>query len=78
MARVQVSDEIWAAYRSCLGTTPVSVGLGRLVEREVTSYRRRTAPDSDDVREAVEEARGVAEELATLIARLDEMHRAAA
>jgi hypothetical protein len=44
----------------------------------VTSYRRRTAPDSDDVREAVEEARGVAEELATLIARLDEMHRAAA
>ena len=78
MARVQVSDEIWAAYRASLGTTPVSVGLGRLVEREVARHRRRTAPEADDVREAVEEARGVADELVTLIARLDEKHRAAA
>jgi hypothetical protein len=40
MARVQVSDEVWAAYRAQLGTTPVSVGLGRLVEREVARRRR--------------------------------------
>ena len=78
MARVQVSDEIWAAYRGSLGTTPVSAALGRLVEREVASHRRRTAPDADDVWEAVDEARGVAGELAALIARLDEMHRTAA
>ena len=78
MARVQGSDEIWAAYRTSLGTTPVSVALGLLVEREVASHRRRTAPNADDVREAVEEARGIAAELSALIARLDEMHRAAA
>ena len=78
MARVQVRDEIWAAYRASLGTTPVSVALGWLIEREVASHRRRTAPDADDVREAVEEARGVADELSALIVRLDEMHRAAA
>ena len=78
MARVQIKDEIWAAYRASLGTTPVSVALGRLIEREVASHRRRTAPDADDVREAVEEARGVADELSALIVRLDEMHRAAA
>jgi hypothetical protein len=78
MARVQVSDEIWTAYRASLGTTPVSVGLGRLVEREVASHHRRTAPDADDVREAVKEARGVVDELVALIARLDEKDRAAA
>jgi len=78
MARVQVSDETWAAYRASLGTTPVSVALGLLVEREVASHRRSTTPDADDVREALEEARGVAGELTALIARLDEMHRTAA
>jgi hypothetical protein len=78
MARVQVSDEIWAAYRASLGTTPVSVALGLLVEREVASHGRRTASDADGVREAVEEARGVAAELAGLIAPLDETRRAAA
>jgi hypothetical protein len=35
MARVQASDEMWAAFRAQLGVTPVSVALGRLVEREV-------------------------------------------
>ena len=78
MARVQVSDESWAAYRASLGITPVSVGLGRLVEREVASHRRRTAPDADEVRDAVVEARVVADELIRLIARLDEKRWAAA
>jgi hypothetical protein len=71
MARVQVSDETWAAYRAALGTTPVSVALGKLVEREVASHRRRTALDAEGVHTAVEEARVVAQELATLIARLE-------
>jgi len=71
-----VSDEIWAAYRASLGATSVSVALGGLVEREVAHQRRRTAPDADDVRDALEEARGVADELVMLIARLDEKHRA--
>lgn len=71
MARVQISDVTWAAYRAGLGTTPVGVALGRLVEREVASHRRRTSLDADGVREAVQEARAVAGELETLIARLE-------
>ena len=71
MARVQVSDETWAAYRVALGATPVSVALGRLVEREVASHRRKTALDADGVRDAVRDARAVASELEGLIARLE-------
>jgi hypothetical protein len=71
MARVQVSDEMWAAYRSGLGATPVSIGLGKLVEREVARHRRRTAVDAAGVQDAVEDARAVARELAALISRLE-------
>ena len=71
MARVQVSDETWAAYRAALGATPVSVALGRLVEREVASHRRRGALDAQGVQDAVRDARAVADELATLVARLE-------
>ena len=53
MARVQVSDETWTEYRATLGTTPVSVGLGRLVEREVARDRRRTAVDTAGLHDAV-------------------------
>ena len=71
MARVQVSDETWAAYRVSLGATPVSVAIGRLVEREVANHRLRTELDANAVRDAVQDARLVADELATLIARLE-------
>jgi hypothetical protein len=71
VARIQVSDETWAIYRVSLGATPISVALGKLVEREVASHRRRTGLDADGVRSAVHGARAVAEELATLIARLE-------
>ncbi len=72
MARVQVKDETWTAFRVSLGSVPVSVALGRLVEREVAAHRRRTAIDADSVREAVDAARVVAEELRALIARLEQ------
>jgi hypothetical protein len=71
MARVQVSDETWTAYRSGLGATPVSVALGKLVEREVARHRRRIAVDASGVQDAVEDARAVARELAALISRLE-------
>jgi hypothetical protein len=71
MARVHVSDETWATYRAVLGPTPVSVALGRLIEREVAAHRRRTALDEDGVRDAVQDARRVAEELQGLIDRLE-------
>jgi hypothetical protein len=71
MARVQVDDVTWSAFRASLGATPASVALGRLVEREVAASRRRSAPDDAAVAVAVDEARGVAAELLDLIDRLD-------
>src|SRR5262249_9435559 len=71
MARVQVSDEIWAAFRGGLGTTPVNVALGELVGREVARKARRSATDSGRIRIALADAREVADELASLIARLE-------
>jgi len=71
MARVQVSDEVWRAFRASLGVTPVSVALGELVRREVGRHERRTANDEQGVRLAVEDARAVAEELREMIVRLD-------
>jgi hypothetical protein len=71
MARVQASDETWAAFRAQLGATPVSVALGRLVERDVARSLRRSKSDAEGVRVALEDAREVAEELASLIARLE-------
>ncbi len=71
MARVQVSDEIWSAFRANLGATPVSVALGELVRREVGRRERRSASDQRGVRLAVEDARAVASELEEMIARLE-------
>jgi hypothetical protein len=71
MARVQVSDDVWAAFRASLGATPVSAALGELVRREVGRSERRTASDEQAIRLAVEDARAVAEELHEMISRLD-------
>jgi hypothetical protein len=71
MARLQVSDETWSTFRASLGSTPASVALGRLVERDVAARRRRSAPDAEGIRDAVVEARAVAEELQALIGRLE-------
>jgi hypothetical protein len=71
MARVQVSDEVWAAYRAGLGATPVSVSLGELVSREVGRKSRRGASEGAGVRLALDDARELADELAALIARLE-------
>lgn len=70
-ARVQVSDETWSTFRAGLGSTPASVALGRLVEREVASQRRRSASDGGDVYRAVEDARVVVAELTEMIRRLE-------
>jgi hypothetical protein len=73
MARVQVSDEVWSAFRVGLGPTPVSIALGELVEREVGRQRRRSAGDPETARLAIEDARSVAQELASLIDRFEPM-----
>jgi hypothetical protein len=71
MARVQVSDEVWAAYRAGLGATPVSVALGELVRREVGRNARLSASDLEGIRIALDDARQLSGELASLIARLE-------
>ena len=71
MARVQVSDDVWASFRAALGITPVNVALGELVEKEVGRQRRRSANDSEGARLAIEDARSVVAELESLIARLE-------
>jgi hypothetical protein len=71
MARVQVSDEVWTAFRASLGATPVNVALGELVRREVGRRERRTASDEQGVRLAVEDARALAQELQEMIVRLE-------
>lgn len=71
IARVQVSDEVWAAFRAGLGTTPVNAALGELVRREVARKARRSANDARGIRIALADARAVADELTSLIARLE-------
>jgi hypothetical protein len=71
MARVQISPEMWAAFRAQLGATPVSVALGRLVERDVAKNLRKTTSDAEGARVALDDARLVADELAALITRLE-------
>jgi hypothetical protein len=72
IARVQASDEVWATFRAGLRTTPVNVALGELVRREVGRKARRSANDPDGIRLALADAREVANELASLIARLED------
>ena len=71
MARVQVSDEVWTAFRLGLGPRPLSVALGELVEREVGRQRRRSAGDLESARLALDDARALSQEMTVLIARLE-------
>ena len=77
MARLQIDEVTYSAFKASLGATSRSVALGRLVEREVAAARRRSAPDDAAVTAAVEEARSVAGELRDLIDRLDATRTAA-
>lgn len=76
MARVQIDDETWGEFRAQLATTPVSVALGGLVKREVARRRRLSASDPAGIRMALEDARDLAGELASMIARLEAMQHA--
>jgi hypothetical protein len=71
MARVQVSDEVWAAYRIALNGKSVGAALGELVRREVARNARRSAEDLQGIRLALDDARELSRELAELIARLE-------
>lgn len=75
MARVHVSDELWAEFRLAAGATPMSQVLGRLVEREVERDRTRRirhgTVDDQIVLDALERARVLHQDVAAIIDRLE-------
>jgi len=75
MARVHVSDEVWAEFRRAAGNTPMSQILGRLVEREVQRDRtrriRQGTVDDQLVVDALERARELHQDVAAIIDRLE-------
>jgi hypothetical protein len=74
MARVHVSDAVWAEFRAA-AATPLNLRLGELVAREVDRYRSRRLREGElddaELIEALERARELHADLATLVARLE-------
>lgn len=79
MARVAVSDDVWADFRAAIGRRPISKVLGELVEREVQRYRSRRLRDGElDARElvdALERARMQQADLDAILRRLEALRR---
>ncbi len=76
MARIHVTDAVWAEFRAASGPIPIGVFLGRLVEREVDRYRSRRLRagtlDDHEVVEALERARNLHGDIAAVVARLEQ------
>lgn len=75
MARVHVTDEVWAEFRRAAGNTPMSQLLGQLVEREVERDRaqriREGTVDDQILLDALERARELHDDVAAIINRLE-------
>ncbi len=75
MARVQVSDEVWADFRALAGYRPLSELLGELVTKEVERYRSRRLREAqlepDELIEAIDRARQQQTDLEAIVARLE-------
>lgn len=75
MARVRVSEEVWADFRAAAGQAPLNLLLGKLVEREVDRYRskrlREGTLDDAQLLDALERAAELQADLAALVARLE-------
>lgn len=75
MARVQVTDETWAAFKAAAGETPISELLGRLVTRHVHHDQARRAEhdaiDGCELVEALERGRELQNDLARMVERLE-------
>jgi hypothetical protein len=75
MARVRVSDDVWADFRGAAGSRSLASLLAELVEAEVRQYRReRVAAGAVEDRElvaALAEARELHANLTAVVARLE-------
>jgi hypothetical protein len=75
MARVHVSDAIWAEFRTVAFPRPLNVVLGELVGREVQLHRSRRLRegqlDDQELVEALHRARELHGDLAAVVARLE-------
>lgn len=71
MARVHVSDEVWAEFRAGLRGGSVSEGLGRMVENTVKRGRRQTAGSPEEAQLAIKDARAMIQDLERVVARLE-------
>jgi hypothetical protein len=75
MARVSVSDDVWADFRGAIGSRPISEALGELIEREVQRYRSRHLHDGQleprELLDALDRARAQQADLETIVARLE-------
>jgi hypothetical protein len=75
MARVAVSDAVWADFRAAVGHRSIAEVLGELVEREVARARSQRIRDGGlEPREVVDALEWAAEQqadLAALVERLE-------
>jgi hypothetical protein len=75
MARVQVDDATWRAFKTAAGDTPISELLGQLVTRHVQGHQAREAEAATigdrDLLEALQRAAEVQRDLSRLVERLE-------
>src|SRR4051794_13519481 len=76
-ARVKITDDVWRDFRLLTQREGVGEALGRLVTREVERWRikriRDGSADDEVVLGALERARELQAELATITARLERL-----
>lgn len=75
MARVRVSDDVWADFRAAAGDRPLSSLLAELVEGEVRRHRRERleggAVEDRELLAALAQARELHADLTAVVARLE-------
>jgi hypothetical protein len=75
MARVRVSDAVWADFRAAAGSRPLSYFLAELVEGEVRRYRRERIESGGvtdrELLAALAEARELHADMEAVVERLE-------
>jgi hypothetical protein len=76
MARVRVTDEVWAEFRAAAGLQPINLLLGELVERHLQRVRseqlRHGKLEDADLIEALDRAHELHRDLGAIVTRLEQ------